>query len=148
MPIFAATVVARRSSGSTSYSCKVYAMPRPSRMRAALVLRGALVFMRSAVLSAPLCIMSTTSAIGSASSRWCVVSTIVRPALRSSASSASMRSALARSMLEKGSSSSSSSGCDSSTRASEVRCRMPCEYCPTGRASAGSSPTMRSASSG
>ena len=40
-------VVARRSSGSTSYSCSRYAMPSPSRMRAALVFMRVSVFMLS-----------------------------------------------------------------------------------------------------
>ena len=71
--------------------------------------------------------------MGAASSRWCVVITIVRSLCRKPASSSTICRALSTSMLEKGSSSSSSSGDGSSTRASEVRWRMPCEYCPSVR---------------
>jgi hypothetical protein len=75
--------------------------------------------------------------MGAASSRWWVVSTMVRLPWRKPASSSTIWRADSTSMLEKGSSSSSSSGTGSSTRASEVRWRMPCEYWPRVRVQLG-----------
>ena len=75
--------------------------------------------------------------MGAASSRWWVVRTMVRLLWRKPASSSTIWLTLSTSMLEKGSSSSSSSGTGSSTRASEVRCRMPCEYWPRVRVEIG-----------
>jgi hypothetical protein len=74
--------------------------------------------------------------------------TMVRLPWRNLASSATIWLTDSTSMLEKGSSSRSSSGTGSSTRASEVRWRMPCEYWPKVRVSSGSRPTWRRASAG
>src|SRR5260370_32320914 len=54
MPIFAATVSAVRSLGSPSYSRSVYLMPRPSRMRVALVFMTAVAMSDAAMSDAAL----------------------------------------------------------------------------------------------
>src|SRR5437868_15514413 len=59
------------------------------------------------------------------------------------ASRATISREVRKSTFENGSSSSRILGSFSNARASDIRCRMPWEYCPTGRARDGSSRTAR-----
>src|SRR5262249_35194969 len=75
----------------------------------------------------------------SSSAGWCVTTKIVLPSSRNCASNPAISFAERASTFEKGSSSKSSCGSFNSARASDIRCRMPCEYCPMGRSRPGSS---------
>jgi hypothetical protein len=68
---------------------------------------------------------------------------MVLPESRMPLSKPTISRAECTSTLENGSSSNNIPGSCKIARASDMRCRIPCEYFPTGRDNSGSSPTAR-----